>query len=270
MVWYHETVIHWYLSTGALRKFVWSFGLTLSPMKSCGCMHNTNKWKCKSRCGNGSGSDLHWGRNPLPQRNKFGIPKDKKGWPRRSCRTMIEDEGETVGKTWRAVSAVAGNRALLCGGPVQWSGVRGIDLIWPTGARYEHTMLKTGKLETNYIKQLQPLTPQETLNWMPEHNSTPYDGQRKEKGWDGKSLTACHSHPTLHSRDFTCFGFQRGTSQDLIVQVANWEPLYMNAHMHVCMCTQEQDMEFCQEWYLKITNHLTSLHGLSRLMCRFN
>jgi hypothetical protein len=34
-------VIHWYLQTGGLVKFVRSFGLTLSPMKSCGRTHNT-------------------------------------------------------------------------------------------------------------------------------------------------------------------------------------------------------------------------------------
>jgi hypothetical protein len=56
---------------------------------------------------------------------------------------------------------------------------------------------------------------------MPENNSMPYDRHRKEKGWDGKSLIAFHSHSTSHSRDFTCFGFQRGISQDLTVQVAN-------------------------------------------------
>jgi hypothetical protein len=34
-------VIHWYLQTGGLVKFVRSFGLILSPMESCGHMHNT-------------------------------------------------------------------------------------------------------------------------------------------------------------------------------------------------------------------------------------
>jgi hypothetical protein len=56
---------------------------------------------------------------------------------------------------------------------------------------------------------------------MPENNSIPYDRNRKEKGQDGKSLIAFHSHSTSHSRYFTCIGFQRGISQDLIVQVAN-------------------------------------------------
>jgi len=101
---------------------------------------------------------------------------------------------------------------------------------------------------------------------MPENNFKPYDRHRKEKGRDGKSLTAFHSH----SRDFTCFGFQRGISQDLIVQVANREPPYTKAQMYVCLYMQELDMEFCQDWYLKITNYLTFYCGLSRLLCRFN
>jgi hypothetical protein len=47
---------------------------------------------------------------------------------------------------------------------------------------------------------------------MPEHNTMAYSRHRKEKGWDGKSLITFHSLPTSHSRDFTCFDFQRGTS----------------------------------------------------------
>jgi len=93
---------------------------------------------------------------------------------------------------------------------------------------------------------------------MPENNSMPYDRHRKEKGWDRKSIIAFHSHSTSHPRDFTCFGFQRGISQDLIVQFANCEPLYSNALMYVCLYMQEQEIEFCQDWYLKITNDLTS------------
>jgi hypothetical protein len=174
---------------------------------------------------------------------------------------MREKESETVVKTWeggQGSSWKQGLMVLLCGGPVHWRGARLIDLIWPTGARYEHTMLKTGRLVTNYIKQLQPLTPQEACNWMPEHNTMAYSRHRKEKGWDGKSLITFHSHPTSHSRDFTCFGFQRGTSTE---SYSSSHKLRTTAHKCANTCVNAYAITryvICQDWYSKITNYWTS------------
>jgi len=53
------------LSTSSWGKFLLSSGLC-SQLKKCGDMYKRNQWQCKSNCGIGSGSEIHWGRIPLP------------------------------------------------------------------------------------------------------------------------------------------------------------------------------------------------------------